>query len=288
VRIDFLAGRAYGGGMTLSRPRILVFDSGLGGLTVFAELAKARPDAEFIYAADDAAFPYGALGVPALEARVALVMERLIATHRPDLVVIACNTASTLVLPGLRARFPIPFVGTVPAVKPAAAMSRSGVIAILATPGTVSRDYTQGLVRDYAGHCRHVALVGAGRLAAQAEGHLRGEPADETVIAAEIAPCFVEIEGARTDVVALSCTHFPLLTPILEMLAPWPVTFIDPAPAIARRVTDLIGPGQGMPQIAGAWRFVSTGGRSVPATLFDALVARGLGACELLPIPHGC
>jgi glutamate racemase len=285
VRIDFLAGRAYGGGMTLSRPRILVFDSGLGGLTVFAELAKARPDAEFIYAADDAAFPYGALGVPELEARVAQVMERLIARHQPDLAVIACNTASTLVLPGLRARFPIPFVGTVPAVKPAAAMSRSGVIAILATPGTVSRDYTQGLVRDYAGHCRHVALVGAGRLAAQAEAHLRGEATDEAVIAAEIAPCFVEIGGARTDVIALSCTHFPLLTPVLERLSPWKVDFVDPAPAIARRVTDLIGPARGQPCAAGMWRFVSTGKRGVTGALREALAARGLGESEPEPIP---
>jgi glutamate racemase len=285
MRIDFLAGRAYGGGMTLSRPRILVFDSGLGGLTVFAELAKARPDAEFIYAADDAAFPYGALDVPALEARVALVMERLIAAHRPDLVVIACNTASTLVLPGLRARFPIPFVGTVPAVKPAAAMSRSGVIAILATPGTVSRDYTQGLVRDYAGHCRHVALVGAGRLAAQAEAHLRGEATDEAVIAAEIAPCFVEIEGARTDVVALSCTHFPLLTPVLERLAPWKVAFVDPAPAIARRVTDLIGPARDPATAGVAWRFVSTGGQGIPAALLATLAQRGLGQSEPMPMP---
>jgi glutamate racemase len=285
VRIDFLAGRAYGGGMTLSRPRILIFDSGLGGLTVFAELARARPDAEFIYAADDAAFPYGALAVPALEARVTLVMGRLIERHRPDLAVIACNTASTLVLPGLRALFPIPFVGTVPAVKPAAAMSRSGVIAILATPGTVSRDYTQGLVRDFAGHCRHVALVGAGRLAAQAEAHLRGEATDEAVIADEIAPCFVEIDGARTDVVALSCTHFPLLTPVLERLAPWKVTFIDPAPAIARRVTDLIGPARGSAAAGGAWRFVSTGARGVPPALRSALAQRGLSENEPMLTP---
>jgi glutamate racemase len=285
MRIDFLAGRAYGGGMTLSRPRILVFDSGLGGLTVFAELAKARPDAQFIYAADDAAFPYGALSVAALEARVAEVMERLIAAHRPDLVVIACNTASTLVLPGLRARFPIPFVGTVPAVKPAAAMSKSGIIAILATPGTVSRDYTQGLVRDYAGHCRHVALVGAGRLAAQAEAHLRGEATDEALIAAEIAPCFVEIGGARTDVVALSCTHFPLLTPLFERLAPWEVSFVDPAPAIARRVAELIGPAGAATPEPRVGSFVWTGDRGLSSALVAALAARGLVTGPPMPLP---
>src|SRR4051794_5737519 len=120
MRVDLLAGTLYGASpMPRPAPTILVFDSGLGGLTVFAELAKARPDAHFVYAADDAGFPYGRLPEEALIARVRRVMARLIERHRPDLVVIACNTASTLVLPDLRPRFPIPFVGTVPAIKPA-------------------------------------------------------------------------------------------------------------------------------------------------------------------------
>src|SRR5690606_22983067 len=107
-------------------PTILVFDSGLGGLTVFSEVLKARPDARYVYAADDAGFPYGRLSEDALVARVVGVMERLIDLHDPALVVIACNTASTLVLPHLRARFSVPFVGTVPAIKPAARMTRTG------------------------------------------------------------------------------------------------------------------------------------------------------------------
>ncbi|MGL4729160.1 MAG: glutamate racemase [Bosea sp. (in: a-proteobacteria)] len=264
-------------------PRILVFDSGLGGLTVFDEVAKARPDSDFIYVADDAAFPYGALSVEALEARVGAVMAQLIAHYQPDLAVIACNTASTVVMPGLRARFALPFVGIVPAVKPAAAMSKSGVIAILATPGTVSRDYTQALVRDHAAQCRHVALVGAGRLAGQAEAQLRGEAIDEAVIAAEIAPCFVEIDGARTDVVALSCTHFPLLLPIMERLAPWPVQFIDPAEAIARRVTDLMGSVQSSAAPSG-WRFLCTGGMKFEGALAEQLAKRGFAHLERLGI----
>src|SRR3954465_10832735 len=119
--VDLLAGTIYNpAAMPKPVPTILVFDSGLGGLTVFSEVLKARPDARFVYAADDAGFPYGRLSEDALVARVLSVMDRLVALHAPPLVVIACNTASTLVLPHLRKRFAIPFVGTVPAIKPAA------------------------------------------------------------------------------------------------------------------------------------------------------------------------
>src|SRR3712207_2768017 len=121
MRVDLLAGASYNSAVMPSPvPTILVFDSGLGGLTVFSEVVKARPDARYVYAADDAGFPYGRLGEEAIVARVVAVMERLIALHSPDIVVVACNTASTVVLPHLRERFSIPFVGTVPAIKPAA------------------------------------------------------------------------------------------------------------------------------------------------------------------------
>ncbi len=142
-------------------------------------------------------------------------------------------------LPALRARFSIPFVGTVPAIKPAAEQSRTRHVAVLATPGTVKRDYTQELIRSFAGDCR-VTLVGSTRLAGLAESHLRGEAVDDAAIAAEIAPCFPPDE-ARTDVVVLGCTHYPLLLDAFRRLAPWPVAWLDPAPAIARRVVQLIG-----------------------------------------------
>ncbi|CUA83920.1 glutamate racemase [Chelatococcus sambhunathii] len=242
MRIDLLAGTVYHPAvMPPHVPTILVFDSGLGGLTVYAELVKARPDARFVYAADDAAFPYGRLSEAALVMRVLAVMEALVAAHAPEIVVIACNTASTLVLPHLRARFSIPIVGTVPAIKPAAARSASRMVSVLATPGTVARDYTQDLVRAYAGDCA-VELVGSTRLAAIAEAELAGAPASDAEIMAEIAPCFREAaDGRRTDTVVLACTHYPLLLPRLERLAPWPVSFLDPAPAIARRMVELIG-----------------------------------------------
>jgi glutamate racemase len=221
--------------------RALVFDSGLGGLSVLAEIRRLRPDVEIVYAADDAAFPYGRLSEAALVARVELVMARLIGEAEPDVVVIACSTASTLALPPLRAAYPqLPFVGTVPAIKPAAAASRSGLISVLATRGTVARDYTHALVRDHAADCE-VTLVGSSLLAVIAERIMRGEAVEDFEIAGEIAPCFVEREGRRTDHVVLACTHFPLIVDRLERLSPWPVDFVDPAPAIARRLDALIG-----------------------------------------------
>ncbi len=220
-------------------PTILVFDSGLGGLTVHAEVAKALPAARFVYVADDAAFPYGRLGADACAARVIAVIGAALAAFRPNLVVIACNTASTVALPGLRAAYPVPFVGTVPAVKPAAALSQSRMISILGTPGTVNREYTHDLIIAHAADCR-VTLVGAAGLASLAEAHLRGEPVSDADVLAEIAPCFRERDGVRTDAVALACTHYPLLLDVYRRVAPWEVAWIDPAPAIARRVLQLL------------------------------------------------
>jgi glutamate racemase len=258
-----------------SRPRVLVFDSGLGGLTVFAPVAQARPDAELTYVADDAFFPYGDLSETALVERVVGLMGELTQAIRPDLVVIACNTASTLVLGPLRQRFAgLPFVGTVPAIKPAALASRSRLISVLATPGTVRRDYTHGLIREFAGDCE-VTLVGSGRLASLAEAALRGEPVDEAEIAREIAPAFVEREGKRTDEIVLACTHFPLLADRLRASSPWQVEFVDPAPAIARRVDALLGPARPVRR-AEAPRALFSSGRAPSAALQKALLERGL------------
>ena len=208
---------------------------------MLAEIRRLRPDVEIVYAADDAAFPYGRLSEAALVARVETVMARLIGEIEPDIVVIACSTASTLALPPLRAAYPrLPFVGTVPAIKPAAAASRSGLISVLATRGTVARDYTHALVRDHAANCE-VTLVGSPLLAVIAERVMRGEAVDDAEIEREIAPCFVERDGRRTDQIVLACTHFPLIADRIERLSPWPVGFVDPAPAIARRLDALIG-----------------------------------------------
>jgi glutamate racemase len=260
----------------MGQPAILVFDSGLGGLTVFREIAAARPDARLVYAADDAFFPYGHHGEAALVARVVSLMGELIARVAPDLVVIACNTASTLVLPALRARYAVPFVGTVPAIKPACAASNSKLVSVLGTEATVRREYTRKLIDDFAQGCA-VTLVGAARLPAIAEAALRAQPVEDAAIAAEIAPCFVDDGGRRTDTVVLACTHFPLLLERLRRLAPWPVAWIDPAPAIARRVVDLVGPAQpgvaAEPAVA-----LFTSGRPLAPALADALSGFGIKA----------
>lgn len=255
-------------------PSILVFDSGLGGLTVFSAVVKARPDARFIYVADDAFFPYGRHDEAALVARVLSVMEQAIAAHRPDLVVVACNTASTLVLPQLRGRFAVPFVGTVPAIKPACAASVTRMVSVLGTEATVKREYTRALIRDFADGCA-VTLVGSPRLAELAEAALKGETVADAEIGTEIAPCFVAEGGRRTDTVVLACTHYPLLLDRLQHLSPWLVNYIDPAPAIARRVVELLGPAQADAP-AGPARIAFTSGRAPVPPLLAALHRYGI------------
>jgi glutamate racemase len=243
-----------------TRPTILVFDSGLGGLTVLREIVKARPDAHYVYVADDAFFPYGHHSEDAIIARVVPLIGELISAHAPDLVVIACNTASTLVMSHLRSAYTAPFVGTVPAIKPACANSRTKRVSVLGTKGTVKREYTRALIRDFAQGCE-VTLVGSSDLASLAESALSGIEVSDAAIAAELAPCFVgDDAAARTDTVVLACTHYPLLMDRLVRLAPWPVDWIDPAPAIARRVVDLLGHSEGEAGDAGA-EMIFTSGR---------------------------
>jgi glutamate racemase len=247
-------------------PTIIVFDSGLGGLTVFREVVKARPDARYVYVADDAFFPYGRHEAPALIARLVPLMGELIATYRPDLIVIACNTASTLALADLRAAYSVPFVGTVPAIKPACASSRTRLISVLGTEATVAREYTRKLIADFGQDCE-IMLIGSARLASLAEATLRAEPVDDDAILEEIAPCFVDRGDRRVDTIVLACTHYPLLIDQLERLSPWPVAWIDPAPAIARRVVQLLGP-------AGLRDFdVDGGGRVADRVVFTSAKA---------------
>ncbi len=251
-----------------------MFDSGLGGLTVYREVTQARPDARYIYVADDAFFPYARHREDALVERVVTLMGTLLETYRPELVVIACNTASTLVLPHLRARYAVPFVGTVPAIKPACAASTTKRVSVLGTEATVRREYTRALIRDFANGA-DVTLVGSTRLASHAEAELNGMPVENAAIAAEIAPCFVDADGRRTDTVVLACTHYPLLLDRLTRLAPWPVVYFDPAPAIARRVLELAGPPE--PYTPPPAQMVFTSGQIPTPPLTAALARFGLG-----------
>lgn len=220
---------------------ILLFDSGVGGLTVLREARVLMPDRRFVYVADDAAFPYGDWEEDALRRRIVKLVGELIAAHDPELFVIPCNTASTLVLADVRAAYPeTPFVGTVPAIKPAAERTRSGLVSVLATPGTVKRQYTRDLITQWASKC-HVRLVGSQDLARLAEAYMRDGFVDEERVRREIAPCFIELDGRRTDIVVLACTHYPFLVNRMRKTAPWPVDWLDPAEAIARRALSLLG-----------------------------------------------
>lgn len=269
-------------GDATSAPRILVFDSGLGGLTVLQSIVEAMPGAALTFVADDAVFPYGALEEDTLIARVMTLMEDMVARHPPAVIVIACHTASTLVLTPLRARWPwIDIVGTVPAIKPAVVLSRSRMVSVLATPGTVARQYTRDLVQRFAEDCT-VTLVGSSTLAAMVEAAMRGEGPEDARVAAAIAPAFVEADGRRTDAIVLACTHYPLLLETLQRLAPWPVTWIDPAPAIARRVAQVAsdrgfyaGGGTDVPRPIGA---IFTSGRVPGPALAGFLRGRGLAS----------
>jgi glutamate racemase len=249
-------------------PTILVFDSGLGGLTVLREIVGTRPDAHYVYVADDAFFPYGHHSEDQIIARVVPLIGELIAAHGPDLVVIACNTASTLVMSHLRAEYKVPFVGTVPAIKPACASSKTKRVSVLGTKGTVKREYTKALIRDFAQGCE-VTLVGSAELASLAEAALSGVGVNDLRISAELAPCFIgegKNDSARTDTIVLACTHYPLL---MDRFTGWGFGRIDPAPAIARRVADLLRAAGSEADHAGA-EMIFTSGR--PHTLSRAFM----------------
>lgn len=218
---------------------ILVFDSGIGGLTVLREARVLMPQENYVYVADDVAFPYGDWEEDALCQRMVELFGKLLDQWKPDIAIIACNTASTLGIHALREAYPDQiFVGTVPAIKPAAERTKSGLVSVLATPGTVKRQYTQDLIDQYATKCE-VKLVGSTQLAALSEVYLRGGFTDEAEVAREISPCFVERSGKFTDIVVLACTHYPFLANRMRKMAPWPVDWIDTSEAIARRAYSL-------------------------------------------------
>jgi glutamate racemase len=261
-----------------SVPRLMVFDSGLGGLTVLRALRQSVPEAAVTYIADDARFPYSSLGDEELARGACEALAGPVKEFAPDAIVIACNTASTTALPALRAAFAQPVIGTVPAIKPAALLSRSGLVSVLGTSATAKRDYTRSLIAEF-GQGRDFTLVGSARLAGLTETLMQGgEVADEKILA-EIAPCFVESAGARTDVIVLACTHYPLLMDQLERLAPWPVTWLDPAPAIARRTANVLadlGFAVGVGFARGTGRAIFTSGKKAPPELAALLTRYGL------------
>lgn len=218
---------------------VLVFDSGVGGLSVVAEIRARQPEAFLSYAADDIFRPYGNKTEAQLRHRLPGLLATLVNMLDVDAVVIACNTASTTALPAIRAALSVPVIGVVPAIKPAAELSATRAIGVLGTPGTVRRAYVDTLIADFAPEC-HVLLQGSTRLVAEAEKKLSGRGVDMAVVREEIAPLFAGRIGADVDAVVLACTHFPLLRDELKASVRQSVKWIDSGDAVARRLVSVL------------------------------------------------
>ena len=218
---------------------VLLFDSGVGGLTVLAELRKLLPDMPVIYAADSAGLPYGTKTEAEIAARVSGLLGVLSERYRPRLATIACNTASTIALGMVRDVLRIPIVGTVPAIKPAAEMTKTGVIGLLGTPATIRQRYVDNLESEFAAGKRLIRFPAPGLVAA-AEAKLRGDPVDYKEIGHAVAGLRGQPRGEDIDTVVLACTHFPLLNDELQEVLGPDVKLIDGAAGIARRIATLV------------------------------------------------
>lgn len=255
---------------------VLVFDSGVGALSIGGEIHSRLPGLNLIHALDSAGFPYGQWPEQELTAHICQTALRLVEYYRPDLLVLACNSASTAVLPALRAALSIPVVGVVPAIKPAASQSRSKVIGLLATPGTVARAYTAQLIQDFAEDCCIIPVGDATLAPAVEQWFWTGELADDT--GARIAQRFAEHpRAAQMDTLVLACTHFPLLAGHLAGHFPG-VTLIDSGAAIARRVEQLLNPAP--TSMTGAQTAVIVGERAASEVLELRLNERNISHIE--------
>ena len=221
-----------------NRP-LLVFDSGVGGLSVLAEVRQTLPNAPIVYVADNGGFPYGTKTEAEIAARVPALLGRLAERYRPRLIVIACNTASTIALAAVRAALDLPIVGTVPAIKPAAEQSKTRVIGVLGTNATVRQPYVDDLSERFASDCI-VLRHGSAALVELAEASLRGEETPDGAYADALAGLLDQVGGDRMDIVVLACTHFPLVADRLTAVAPRPLAFVDGAQGIARRTAYLM------------------------------------------------
>lgn len=250
---------------------LLFFDSGVGGLSVLGPTLKLLPNAPIVYAADSAGFPYGKKSETELATRVPALLGRLVELFHPRLAVIACNTASTIALDHARAALDVPVVGTVPAIKPAAEMSKSRVIGVLGTEATVRQPYVDDLAAKFAADCTLIRH-GSPELVELAEAKLGGESVNIDAVRAAAQPMFDESDGARIDTVVLACTHFPLLAE--ELRAAFPdVAYVDGGPGIARRIAYLT---RGQPWPAGRPRGIALFTSPAREPLLKSLATYGL------------
>ena len=223
--------------MDASAP-ILLFDSGVGGLSVLAQLRAALPTAPVIYAADNGGLPYGTKTEAEVAARVCGLLGRMSERYRPRLICIACNTASTIALAMVRDVLAVPIVGTVPAIKPAAEQTRSGVIGLLGTAATIRQPYVDRLAAEHAAG-KVLLRFAAGELVGAAEAKLRGEAVDPAVYTRAAAGLRDQPGGGQIDTVVLACTHFPLVQAELSVAFGSGVNFVHGATGIARRIIHL-------------------------------------------------
>lgn len=263
--------------MTPDAP-LLFFDSGVGGLSVLEPARALLPNAPVVYVADNAGYPYGLRSEEEIASRVPALLGRLVERFRPRLAVIACNTASTIALDHVRAALELPVVGTVPAIKPAAELSKSRAIGVLGTRATVRQPYVDDLAARFAADCT-VIRHGSAELVALAEAKLAGEPISTEAVRDAASPLFAAAGGQSIDVVVLACTHFPLLEEELRAAFPG-VEWVHGGPGIARRIAWLTR-SQAWPGQPAPGTLVFTDGR--PGTTLLAAVAR-FGLTEVQPL----
>lgn len=225
--------------MDTQNSTIAILDSGVGGLSIFASIRQALPYTSIVYGCDNKNFPYGPKPSETVTQCIGTLATKINSRFNPSLIVIACNTASTVALEYLRNQIPVPIVGVVPAIKPAASKSKTGTIGLLATPGTVQRPYTDKLIEEHASNCR-VIKVGSTKLVELAEEKLRGKKISLDEIKKELNPFFSEGSQSPVDTIVLGCTHFPLLLNELQQAAPHPIQWLDSSEAIANRVLSLL------------------------------------------------
>ncbi len=264
--------------MNDERP-ILVFDSGVGGLSILAHIRSTLPQASIIYAADNAGHPYGTKTEEEIAALVPALLGRLVERYRPRIVVIACNTAATIALASVRAALDLSVVGTVPAIKPAALASSTRVIGVLGTKATVRQPYVDNLVAEFASDCL-VLRHGSAGLVGLAEAKLRGVAPSSRAMRAELDPLFKQAGADRLDQLVLACTHFPLLADEIAAASPHPVCLVDSGEGIARR-TAYLTRNQNWPQTP-TGRAVFTRASDDVDLLAPALNTYGLSNIDIL------
>ncbi|MEH6756723.1 MAG: glutamate racemase [Parasphingorhabdus sp.] len=259
---------------------LLFFDTGVGGLSILREAQKLVPNAPIVYAADYSGMPYGMKSDAELSTRIPLLLGRLVERYKPQLVTIACNTASTIALDVVRSVLDIPVVGTVPAVKPASLLTETGVIGLLGTRATIRQPYVDRLAAEFAAD-KTLIRFGAPDLVHAAEAKLRGEIVDQHIIDNAVAGLTSQENGQDIDTVILACTHFPLLQDELQKSFTRDIKFIDGSQGIARRIAYLTS-GTIWPEMPENGIFVTSGPLAQLTPYRQALAEFGLTKLEKL------